>query len=283
MSSKHAVEVGEHDFQQVVLEGSKEKPVLVDFWAPWCGPCRTLTPTLERLADEYGGAFLLVKVNTDDCPNLGAALQIRSIPAVFLFVDGQPTDGFVGAQGEPAVREFLERHVQPAAQGKDEDPGMSLEDADPEAVKVTLEKRLEDHPNDAAPRLELARMAFADGDEEQVRHHVEALPEDSNEAKAGAPLLAALRFRAECGGDESGWRSKVAEDPDDLDARYALGCCLVSEKRYDEALAELMEIVKRDRHHKEGAAHQAMLTTFALLGPQSDVVRDYRRQLTIYL
>lgn len=283
MSSKHVVEVGEQDFQQVVLEGSKERPVLVDFWAPWCGPCQTLSPTLEKLADEYGGAFLLVKVNTDDCPNLGAALQIRSIPAVFLFVDGQPADGFLGAQGEPAVREFLERHVQPAAEGEDEDSGMSLEDADPEAVKETLEKLLADHPDDAATRLELARMAFADGDEAKVRHLAEALPEDSTEAKAAAPLLEAMRFRAECGGDESGWRSKVAENPDDLDARYALGCCLAAAKRYDEALAELMEVVKRDRHHKDGAAHRAMLTTFALLGPQSDVVRDYRRQLTIYL
>lgn len=160
---------------------------------------------------------------------------------------------------------------------------MTLEDADPEAVKETLERLLEENPDDARTRLELARLAFADGDEEAVRRHVEALPEDSDEAKAGAPLLDALRLGAECEGDESAWRAKVEEDPDDLDARYALGCCLAAAKRYDEALAELMEVVKRDRRHRDGAAHRAMLTVFALLSPQSDVVRDYRRQLTIYL
>lgn len=118
MSSPHVVEAGEHDFQQVVLDGSKEKPVLVDFWAAWCGPCQTLGPTLEKLADEYAGAFLLVKVDTDACPNLGAALQIRSIPAVFLFVDGQVADGFMGALGEPAVREFLDRHLPPPGRAR---------------------------------------------------------------------------------------------------------------------------------------------------------------------
>jgi putative thioredoxin len=283
MCPAHVFDVDELNFQAEVLDHSKQRPVVVDFWAPWCGPCQALGPILEKLAAEYDGEFILAKLNTDENPNIAAAFQIQSIPAVFLLKDGKVADAFLGARPEPEIREFLAKHVKAPATDEEIALQTKLASGDSQAMREVLEKRLEEDPQDAKAHLDLARLAFEEGDEDGVRRHLDAIDEDSEETAAAARLRGALRFRADGSGDEAGWRAKLEADPEDLDAHYTLGCCLAVEGRYEEALAEWMEVVKRNRRHQDGAAHQAMLSTFDLLGPGSDVARDFRRQLTIYL
>jgi putative thioredoxin len=278
--------VGDADFEVEVLERSSRVPVLVDFWAPWCGPCQTLGPILERLAEEAAGAFVLAKVNTDESPALAEAFQVRSIPFVVLLVGGQPVDAFVGALAEARIREFLRPHLRaaepPAGDDLEEARGL-LERGHAQAAASRLEPLAAAKPEDPAVRLLAARAAFTTGDEDAVRRHVEAIEEGAAERGPALLLLEALALREGCGPGEDAWRRRLAADPEDLDARYGLGCCLALGGRHAEALEALVAVVAQDRRHRDGAARKAMLAVFGILGPGSDLAREYRQRLSLHL
>ena len=283
MSGPHVVEVKEKDFRKEVLERSREHPVLVDFWAPWCGPCQVLGPLLERLAAEHAGAFILAKVNADECPNLAAAFGIRSIPTVHLFADGRPVDGFQGALPEAEIRDFLKPWLPAPTADPLADAEALLEKGDLAGARRRAERHLAGKPDDLKAHLLLAKVAFRQGDDAEVERHVQTLPAESDEAKAALALTEGLVLRKACGGKEAEWRAKVAARPEDLDARYALGCCCAAAGRYEEALEHLLQVVKADPRRAEGAARKAMVTVFGLLPAGSDLARDYRRRLLLYL
>jgi len=243
--SAHALDVATPDFEREVLEASKTLPVVVDFWAPWCAPCRALTPILEKLAAEYGGRFKLVKVNSDENQELAAAFGVRSIPDVMAFRDGKPAAHFLGALPESQVRAFIEK---------------LLEAADNEA-RLAQAQQL----------LDLGRADEAEALLDAVRFDVDLEPRIE-------ALRAAIRF-ARSGADESKLREELTANPADHAARFALAGAYAAAKRYREALDELLEIVARDKTWDDDAARKQILNIFNLAQGEPELVAEYRRKL----
>ena len=283
MSTPNVIEVNEQDFRTDVVERSREVPVLLDFWAPWCGPCQVLGPMLEMLADEYDGAFVLAKVNTDANPGLSAAFRIQSIPTVALIKDGQPVDGFMGALPEPQIREFLSAHVKTGADDAVALAESLLEQGQlPKAVEM-LEQVLAEQPDNTRAHLLLAKAALRNGDYDTVAEHLDAIPAQADEAADAQHVRDALVFRDGCAEDLDALRARVEKDESDLGARYQLGRCLAAQGEYGDALEELLEVVIQDKDYEDQAARKAMVTIFGLLGQGNPLASNYRRQLANYL
>ena len=270
------IDVGEADFEREVLERSATTPVVVDFWAPWCGPCRTLGPLLERLSDEHRGAFVLAKVNVDEAPELSAAFGIRGIPAVKAFKDGRLVAEFTGAQPEPVVRQLLDA-VRPTAADRlvDEAAGLPAE-----AAEARLREALAEEARHPRALLALARLLAARGDLAEAVRLCELVAPSAPLFAEAERFAAEVRTRVDGGGaDEAALRARLAADPGDLAARLRLGRLLVAQQRWEDGLAELLEVVRRDRDHDDAAARKAMLDVFAVLGADHPAVERWRDAL----
>jgi putative thioredoxin len=279
----HSADVTLSTFSAEVLEKSRATPVVVDFWAGWCGPCRMLMPVLARLADEYQGRFFLAKVNADREQELAARYGVRSLPTVKVFRNGAVVDEFLGAQPEPVIRALLDRHIPR--------PADTLLDA---ALAAARAGRLDEalagieqaaglDPDYDRVKFVRARVLLGLGrlDEgEQVLNSVSI-------AAQGDPELAALRtqlaFRRIAAGsppaEELG--ARIARDPGDLEARYRLSALKVLAEDHAGALEQLLEIVRRDRQFRDDAGRKTMLAVFNLLGGSGELVNTYRRQLSM--
>jgi putative thioredoxin len=242
------MDVGISNFQEAVVEASAQLPVLVDFWAPWCAPCRALTPVLEKLEREYAGRFKLVKVNVDENQELAEALQVRSIPAVFAFRDGKPLGHFLGALPESQVRAFIERAL----------PSPFIEVLD-RAERLIQEGRVDD-----------AEKLLA-----------EVPPNIDWDTRLEA-LRAAVGF-ARPGANEDELKAQLAASPDDHQARLKLAQLYAGARRYGEAMDQLLEIVRRDKNWRDGEARRQLLTLFTLAAGEPDLVSEYRRKLATAL
>jgi putative thioredoxin len=276
--SDWVIDAGEHDFESQVLERSKEIPVVVDFWAPWCGPCRTLGPLLERLADEYDGAFVLVKVNVDANPQLAAALRVQSIPMVLGFRDGTVVSEFVGALPESAVHEFL-RRVLPTEADRLAAEAEQLLAADKQAeAEAACRAALEQDARCSRALVTLATILAGRG---EVGAALELLDRvDPGPVRQSADRLAAeLRIRNAGEEDEAALRAALTATPGDLDTRFRLAQVLAAHSHYPEALEEYLAIIRRDREFQDGAARRAMLDIFDLLGAGDGIVEHYRAEL----
>jgi len=274
----------ESTFAKLVLEQSSQIPVLVDFWAEWCGPCRMLGPVLERIGESQQGRVAVVKVNTDESPNLAARYRIQGIPAVKLFVGGEVVAEFTGAQPEPAVLQFLDQHLPSGAEQAVREAQSALDAGDRTEARSQLELALKEDPNHGLALFVSARMDLQDGELDAARTRAEAIPAFSDHYDRARGLLKVVDMAAQCqqcGGSDAA-RQRAAEEPDDPAARLALGRCLAAEAHYEEALEELLASVAADRRFEEGAAAKEMVALFHLLGPESETVRTMRRQLTIY-
>ncbi len=272
------IEAGDQDFETAVIGRSQETPVVVDFWAPWCGPCRTLGPLLEHLAEEYRGEFILAKVNVDQNPNLSAALNIQSIPLVMGFRNGQVVSEFVGAQPEVAVREFLAA-VLPSAADRLAAAGKQLLDEGKEAeAEASFQRALQLDARCGGALLGLADVRAKRNEYDEALALLDRI--GGGPARQEADRLAAeIRIRQGAGGDEQSLRTKVAAHPADLEARLLLAQVLAAASRHEEALQEYLEIVRRDRSFCDGAARKAMLDIFELLGADSELTGRYRSEL----
>ncbi len=277
--SPYSVDVEADDFQQVVIEGSREVPVVVDFWAPWCGPCRVLKPLLEKLAEEYQGKFILAKVDSDRNQEIAAQFGVRGIPSVKAFIDGEQVDEFSGALPESGVRAFLERLLPSPvdtlriAAGRARDQGDSAQALQLLAQASELDGRNEDL------RLDAADILLEQGQVEEARHLFDSLsPAMRMEARA-QQVAARLDFAQAGGGDETGLRATIEARPDDMDSRLQLAKLLIASDRQREGLAQLLEMVLLDRAWQEGLARKTMLAVFTLRGSQDPLVTEYRRRL----
>ena len=271
------------NFEQLVLENSFHKPVLVDFWADWCAPCKALMPLLAKIAEEYQGELLLAKVNCDIEQEVVARFGVRSLPTVVLFKDGQPVDGFAGAQPESAIRAMLEPHVQAPAAPQ----GDLLEDAralfaegrigDAEALLKSL--LAEDSENAAALILYARCLAErgALGDAEAVLDAVKG--EEHKQALAGARAQLTFLRQANDLPEVADLKSRLAQNAEDDEAAYQLAIQQLARQQHEAALEGLLRLFVRNRGYAEGAPHKTLLQVFELLGNDHPLVTLYRRKL----
>ncbi len=280
-------------FTADVIEASRSVPVLVDFWAPWCGPCRQLTPALEKVVTEQAGKVKLVKINVDENQALAAQLGIQSIPAVFAFAGGQPVDGFMGAIPESEIRNFVARLPAPETPPNGgTDLGDVLDSADQAAEAGHLQSAgeiysrvLEIDPSNARARVGAANIKTKTGDLAGARELLDALPEDAQKTPGYAAARAAIELADEA--DKLGASAELAQRvqaaPDDLQARFDLALALNGEGRRDDAADALIEVIRRDREWNEDGARRKLIELFEAWGATDPATVRGRRQLSSLL
>ncbi|MDE2080539.1 MAG: tetratricopeptide repeat protein [Burkholderiales bacterium] len=281
MNGPFSFDVTEADFESAVLERSLQVPVLLDCWAPWCGPCRSLGPVLEKLAAAYDGRFVLAKLDTDQAPNLSAALQIRSIPLVMLFIGGQPVDQFLGALPEGKVREFLDRHLTEPASPVEALRAEAAELGDDEALPL-LHEALSIEPGHVEATLDLAERLIGRGEHAPAQALLEGLP-----GEAMGHRYAALMGRIELAahrpeGDPVALAARVAANPRDFEARFGLAALLAHDGRWPAAFEQLLDTVLRDKAEWREKARQQLVAWFDVC-PDAEAVSRGRRYLGMYL
>jgi putative thioredoxin len=290
------IDVTIENFEQEVMATSLTQPVLVDFWAPWCGPCKALGPILEKLETEYGGGFKLVKINSDEEQQLAGAFGIRSLPTVMLVKNGQPVDGFMGAVPEGKVREFLDKHVQALAAAEEDESGLPEEPlaADPAAQLEKLQHAVATDPSNDDARFEYVKALLLAGREADARRAFEPVAGktavvrkldalarwfDALSFAAGKPPLAALD-------------AKIAADKRDFQARFDRARLLLAQQQWTAAMDELLEILMRDKSWSEDLARKTYIAILELveppkpkvaegqIPPDDPMVATYRRRLS---
>lgn len=282
LGNPFAKEISEAEFQAEVIEKSREVPVVVDFWAEWCGPCRMLGPILERLAEEFHGAFVLAKINTDENQAISASYGIRSIPNVKVFRDGKVAGEMTGALPEHQVRAFLQRHCPSEA---DQLVAKAEQEDDEQAAKEALRLALEKDPKHNLAKVLLARLEIKAGEMDAAIEHLNAVTLGCAEYDGAETLKAEIEFQRTCrlAGGLNVAQQNVSANSADLGARFAFASCLAAAGRYADALEEFLEIVRRDRNFRDEAARKAMLTIFSLVGERDPLTDQYRKRLASVL
>lgn len=280
----HVFDATTATFEADVLQESLQTPVLVDFWATWCGPCKTLGPILEKLAGEYHGAFRLAKVDVDKEQEIAAAFQIRSVPTVFLVKDGQIVDGFPGAVPEGQLREFLKQHgIEPAAAPADE-ASAPTQELDPHAQVLALRKAIEADADKPELKLDLALALLKTGAATEAETLLDALPAnlatDDRAVRAHARLgFLALAKQAP---PVEVLQAAIASDAGDLRARHLLGVQLLIAGQAQAALEQFLEMLRRDRGYEDGLPRKTLIEAFRVIEDE-DLVGQYRRKMSALL
>ncbi|WP_312598612.1 thioredoxin [Stutzerimonas nitrititolerans] len=271
------------NFEQLVLENSFHKPVLVDFWAEWCAPCKALMPLLAKITEEYQGELLLAKVNCDIEQEVVARFGVRSLPTVVLFKDGQPVDGFAGAQPEAAIRAMLEPHVQqPATPEADllESAQVLFAEGRIGEAENLLKQLLTDDNENAAALILYARCLAERGELGEAETVLGAVKGDEHK-QALAAARAQLTFLRQANDlpEVADLKSRLAQNGEDDEATYQLAIQQLARQQYETALDALLRLFVRNRSYADGLPHKTLLQVFELLGNDHPLVMTYRRKL----
>ena len=276
-------------FGEDVIQASTAAPVIVDFWAPWCGPCKQLGPAIEKVVRAAAGAVKLVKINVDENQQLAAQLRVQSIPAVFAFKDGRPVDGFVGALPESQIKAFVERLAGKIGPSPVEEAIAQaralLEGGDAASAAGLFGEALKAEPGNPDAAAGLAKCHLENGDPERARQTLSVVaPEHRNHAEVRG-VEAALKLAENAGdtGDVQELRARLDADPADHRARFELSEALIAAGRREEAVSELLELVRRDRNWNDEAARKQLVTLFEAFGPTDELTIGGRRRLSSLL
>lgn len=273
------IDADDSTFDEVAIRASSQQPVVVDFWAPWCAPCRTLGPLLESLASEFAGAFLLVKVDTESAPQTAQQFSVRSIPAVVGIRDREIVAEFVGAQPETAVRAFLNKLIPSAADEQTRTAQTLTEQGRNAEAEQAYRAALELEAGHPAASLGLAQLLFARDDLSDARETLDAVRPGSPVEQEIERLQTAVRVRDTGDDDLAGLEVQIRDSPGDLAARVKLAAALAADDRLEDALCAYLEVLKIDTDFDDQAARRGMLELFEVLGSDHDLTRSYRGQL----
>ncbi len=284
MAAQHIVTVTEGNFQAEVMDS--KVPVFIDFWATWCGPCRTLTPTIEKVVNAAKGAVKLVKIDVDANPGFAGQLRVQSIPTVYAFVDGRPVDAFQGALPESQVKAFVEKLTGPAGPSAIDDlialGKESLEIGDIGGAAQAFAQALNTDPTNIKALGGMARAYVLGGDLEGAAEVVAMAPADAKDPDLDA-ARAALALAESAPSETAAFEQRLAANADDHEARFELAKALAGVGRLDEAADHLLTIIARDRTWNDDAARKQLLTVFEAAGPTSEVAKQGRRKLSAIL
>ena len=286
LAKPHVFDATAATFEDTVIRKSLETPVLVDFWATWCGPCKTLGPVLEKLAADYNGAFELAKVDVDAEQELAAAFQIRSVPTVMLVKGGQLVDGFPGALPEGQLREFLKHHGIEPAEAVADAPAAEIAAApvDPHEEVMRLRKAIEAEPENAELRLDLALALLQTGAASEAEQLLDGLPANLATDDRTIQARARLGFAALLKDAPAAeiLEAAIAADPGDLRARHLLGVRKLESGDAEAGLSQFIEMLQRDRGYGDGLARKSLIDAFRVVEDE-DLVGRYRRRMSALL
>ena len=280
-TSELIVESNEQSFNRDVIQQSYEKLVLVDFWAAWCAPCRALTPILERLLSEYSGSVCLVKINTDEQQELAARYQIRSLPTVMLFRDGDAVDQFMGVQPEPVIKRFIDKYVKRESDVQLEQALALFDSGDTVSAISQLQQTIVDDPTNDRPKFKLAEWLLDEQRYEEAKATLDSISREGKDEEQYRSLAARLEFGLNADPDlnPDDLVRSIEQDAGNLEARFQLANKLTQGQRLAEALDQLIEIVKRDKSFRDDAPRQTILKIFDLAGGKGELVSQYRSLL----
>ena len=273
--------VSMQNFQNLVLENSINKPVLVDFWADWCQPCQTIMPMLAKLAEEYAGKFELAKINADEEQELAAHFGIKSLPTMKLFFKGQLVDERTGVVPESDIREMLDKHIVSESDQFIQAATMAYQQGQTEQALEMLNHALAKDPDNAELKISIAQMVHAQGDSESAMTLLDSLDDEGNKLDAAVKLRAEINLEAQLADlpDLDEIEQRLSKNPADLEALLQKSRHLVARGDYDTAMECLLTIMRNDRGFQDDAGRTGLLEIFDLLGGEHPSVQKYRRKL----
>jgi putative thioredoxin len=280
LSSEHVITTGEETFEVDVIDASHERPILVDFWADWCGPCKSVAPVLDNLADELDGKLIVAKVDTDVEQELAKTYGIRSLPTMLLFRHGKPAEQIIGAQPSAEIRRVVEQFLPRPADNLIEVASALLESGDVQSAEARLREALGENPKNYAIHPLLAQVLLRRGDYKATADLIESLPINVATGAEFEPIHAHLRLsdRVEAGSD-SKTLEQLAADPENIEARFQLAVMQVLENDVEPALDTLLELIIRHREWNDGAIHLSILDIFKIMRSDDPQVKVYRTRL----
>ena len=285
-AGSHIKDGTDASFMADVIEASRKQPVIVDFWATWCGPCKQLGPALEKAVEAAKGAVKLVKIDVDKNPAVAGQLRVQSIPTVYAFVDGQPVDGFQGALPDSQLKAFVDRLLGPAEPAEIDEilalGAESLKLGDIGGAAQAYAQALQMDDRNVKAIAGLARCYLSGGDADRAAELVAMAPEGAKDADLDS-VRAALKLAGEAPSETAALEQKLRAEPDNHDARFALAKALAARGAFDQAADQLLTIIARDREWNDQAARKQLLLVFEAAGPASEVARQGRRRLSAIL